>query len=425
MWKAADMKNGRRPKNSGGISVRSDNGLTVYTLELPPDPVTGKRRRKSYASKDPRKAKEKFLAAKRELLANGTLESANTPALADWLRRWLDEFKRPSAKPRTMETYESDCRNIVKSIGAVRLSDLNASHVRRMERDITSTRSSKTALNAYRRLSNALDDAVREGIVAANVCRQCAPPRVEANPTRILEADQPARLIQAVGADAPETRRVRGQHAWPDDADDDRMWRLMWRVAFETGMRQAERFALTPADLIKFQDQPAIHVEHSLQRWRAGTEPPAWLKDKARNIEGNIWMTVPKSRKGIRIVPVSRTLWNDLAQWAKDHSLAADDLLFARQGHPLTNTVERRRWNRALDKAGLPHVTIRSARHYYATQLAEKGISEDARTSVMGHVSISTTAGYTHYDPKALAALTGESAIEIGLTSAAAGKPHG
>jgi integrase len=408
------MTTRRRTRGSGGV-YKDDRGLWNYSLQLPPDPVTGIRRRKVFRSKDQAAAKAKYLDARKRLEANGAMPSARTPALADWLRRWLDEYKRPAAKPRTMETYESDCRNIAASIGAVRLADLRPADVRRLERDITADRSTKTALNAYRRLSNALDDAVREGLITSNVCRQVTPPRVEANPTRILDKGQPAELIAAVSAPVEGGRR-RGQNKWPDTPDDDRMWRLMWRVAFETGMRQAERFALTPADLVEYQGQPAIHVEHSLQRWREDAQPPAWLKGKARRIEGGIWMTVPKSRKGVRIVPVSRSLWNDLAQWAKDHDLGKDDLMFTRHGHPLTNTVERRRWIRALDQAGLPYVTIRSARHYFATRLAEKGVSEDARTTVMGHVSIGTTAGYTHYDPKALAALTGESDIEIGLS---------
>ena len=402
--------NRRRPRGTGGVYTDA-SGLVTYTLELTPDPVTGKRRRKLFRSKDPNKAKAKYLEAKKQLIATGVLDSPNTPILRDWLGRWLEEFKRPNVKPRVWESYRSDCRNITNSIGAVRIGDLTAAHVRKLEKDITSTRSSKTALNAYRRLSNALDDAIGEGLLESNVCDHCDPPRVEANPTVILDAGQPVKLIQAASSGAGEVKRRRGQNKWPDNAEDDTMWGLMWRLAFETGMRQGERFALTPADLVQVDGTHAIHVCHELQRYAKGAVIPSWLK--AEPITEGIWMVPPKSKKGERIVPVSKALWDDLSAWASAHDLKKGDLIFTRKGQPLTNTVERRRWYRALESAGLPRVTIRSARHYFATQLAIAGASEDARKSIMGHVDINTTANYTHWDVKVLADITGKTAMTV------------
>ncbi|MCI1637085.1 MAG: site-specific integrase [Bifidobacterium crudilactis] len=406
----AKKKDRRRTKGSGSVST-DKRGYTVYRLELPADPVTGKRRHRTFTAKDPNKAKEKYTEAKKKLIATGVLPSTNTPHLKDWLERWLEEFKRPNVKPRVWESYRSDCRNITNSIGAVRIGDLTAAHVRKLEKDITSTRSSKTSLNAYRRLSNALDDAVGEGLIATNVCARCDPPRVEANPTVILDAGQPVRLIQAASRGSGEVKRRRGQNKWPDSAEDDAMWGLMWRLAFETGMRQGERFALTPADLVQVDGTPAIHVCHELQRYSKGAVIPSWLK--AEPVTEGIWMVPPKSKKGERIVPVSKALWGDLSAWASDRELKPGDLIFTRKGQPLTNTVERRRWYRSLEKAGLPRVTIRSARHYFATQLAIAGASEDARKSIMGHVDIGTTANYTHWNTKALAEITGKTVLTV------------
>lgn len=406
----AKKKDHRRTKGSGSVSTDT-RGYTVYRLELPADPVTGKRRHRTFTAKDPNRAKEKYTEAKRKLIATGVLPSTNTPHLKDWLERWLEEFKRPNVKPRVWESYRSDCRNITNSIGAVRIGDLTAAHVRKLEKDITSSRSSKTALNAYRRLSNALDDAVGEGLIEANPCAHCDPPRVEANPTVILDAGQPVKLIQAASSASGEVKRKRGQNKWPDSPGDDAMWGLMWRLAFETGMRQGERFALTPADLVEVDGTPAIHVCHELQRYAKGAVIPSWLR--AEPITKGIWMVPPKSKKGERIVPVSKALWDDLSKWATDHELTSKDLIFTRKGQPLNNTVERRRWYRALEKAELPRVTIRSARHYFATQLAIAGASEDARKSIMGHVDIATTAGYTHWNVKALADITGKTALTV------------
>jgi integrase len=386
--------------------------MTVYVLELPKDPVTGKRIRKSYASKDPQKAKQKWLDARDKYIRTGVLKSDSTPYLKDWLGRWLEEYKAPHVKPRVLETYRSDVKLICASIGAVRIGDLTVRHVAKLEKDITAGHSSKTALNAYRRLKNALADAVGADLIDRNICDRADPPRVTANPTAILETGQPGRLIESAGAKPDAAKPQRGRHPFPDSDDDRAMWRLMWRLAFETGMRQGERFALTPADLVTVDGTPTIHVRHELQRYRKGADIPSWL-NATRIGDSGVWMVPPKTERGQRLVPVSKTLWDDLWAWGSGHDVASGGLLFTRKGGPLTNPVERRRWIMALDAAGLPYVTIRSARHYFATQLAIAGASEDARKSIMGHAEISTTAGYTHWSPKALAELTGKTALAI------------
>lgn len=49
------------------------------------------------------------------------------------------------------------------------------------------------------------------------------------------------------------------------------MWALMWRLAFGTGMRQGERFAVTPSELVVSNGVHGIMVMHELQRYKAGT----------------------------------------------------------------------------------------------------------------------------------------------------------
>lgn len=99
---------------------------------------------------------------------------------------------------------------------------------------------------------------------------------------------------------------------------------------------------------------------------------------------------------------------HDLHRWIDEHRIGPADLVFTRDGWPLTNPVEHRRWSMALEDASLPYVTIRSARHFFATRLADAGAPEDARKELMGHVSIGTTAGYTHWPLQTLAALVGK-----------------
>jgi site-specific recombinase XerD len=66
-----------------------------------------------------------------------------------------------------------------------------------------------------------------------------------------------------------------------------------------------------------------------------------------------------------------------------------------------------------LDTAELRCMTIRSAWHYFATQLTIVGVGDDACKSIMGYAETSTTARHTHWSPKALAKLTGKTAFTI------------
>jgi integrase len=404
-----DTRKPKKGRQRTGVSVTRDSrGYWHFRRELPPDPATGKRRRLDKSDRVKSEARRKFDAALADYERTGRIRTNRSPLLKDWMDRWLDEYKRPTVKPRVYEAYRSDVRNVTRSIGGVRLADLEPRHVRDMEHAITRVRSGKTALNAYIRLRNALTDAVREGLIDSNVCDRVDPPRVSPNPTRILEPGQPGRLIDT------QTGEPKGKE-WPGGEQERRMWALMWRVAFGTGMRQGERFAITPSELVERDGVHGILVKRELQRYTRDAVIPGWLR--AEHIQGTVWSAPPKSRKGVRFIPLDDGLWRDLLAWIEERGIGADELVFTRGGKPLTNPVERRRWTSALAEAGLPYVTIRSARHFFATRLAEAGAPEDARRDIMGHVSIDTTAGYTHWSPQALSALVGKAgkAIDEGV----------
>lgn len=190
------------------------------------------------------------------------------------------------------------------------------------------------------------------------------------------------------------------------------MWSLMWNIMFETGMREAERFAILSEELATVDDVHGIQIMRELQRFRSDAEVPNWLR--SRHYEGCFWLVEPKSKQGNRFVPVSNQTWLGLWALVGRRQCQPGQLIFTREGHPLTNTVERRRWKRSLEDAGLPYITIRSARHFFSTHLAEARAPEDARKAMMGHAKISTTAGYTHWSAASLAALADKARQAVG-----------
>ncbi len=67
-------------------------------------------------------------------------------------------------------------------------------------------------------------------------------------------------------------------------------------------------------------------------------------------------------------------------------------------GAPLNRMIETRAWKKALQRVGLPGDFVPdSARHTAATAMAQLGMSDKVRESIMGHSDISVTNRvYTH-----------------------------
>ena len=75
----------------------------------------------------------------------------------------------------------------------------------------------------------------------------------------------------------------------------------MWNIMFETGMREAERFAILPEELATVDGVHGIQIMWELQRFRSDTEVPNWLR--ARHYEGCFWLVEPKSKQATGSCP--------------------------------------------------------------------------------------------------------------------------
>lgn len=105
----------------------------------------------------------------------------------------------------------------------------------------------------------------------------------------------------------------------------------------------------------------------------------------------------PKTAKALRRDPVPPALWAKIAARKLRLGAADDDFIAAprKGGVPVSHGNFRRRgWEKALEDAGLtdgPKVTPHDARHAFASQMAELGLTSADVAETMGH----TTAGVT------------------------------
>ena len=393
----------RRTHGSGSV-YRLPTGVYRAACELPPDPATGARRRLTAKGRTKAKALARLKEKKLEYERTGKLGSAVTPMLSDWLDRWLTEIVAPKLRPSTVATYRSVVEADIKpAIGGVRIGRLEPRHFRMLEEFIVKgdetagrrPKSTATAGSAWRTLHKALDDAVREGMLDNNPCDRAEAPRVVYKERKILSPAQAGQLIRL---------------------ETDPLWHLMWRLMFETGMRQAERFALMPEELVMVDGRLCITVEWQLKVFsnvKKASDIPADLG--ARLIAGKAWLVPPKTARGRRLIPLPDSLASELKCYMGAHALSHGLVFSQADGSPLNRMIETRAWKAALERAELPNDFVpHSARHTAATALARLGMSDKVRESVMGHTVDVSNKVYVHVGVDELAMATAglETAID-------------
>ena len=398
----------RRRTPGAGSVFRDKNGTWHYRKDLGVDPATGKRRMLQAKGSTKAEARERFEAKLAEMERTGLVPGAKSPYLVDYTERWLRDY-RTRVKPNTYRTREGRLKACNEVIGYVRLRELTSEHVRHCMRVLGERLAPSTLKDHFVSLKMLLDDAEPEELIPVDPCRKVRPPRVEPKEVRILAPDQPKRMIEST-VRMPEAKR-----GSVETADGLEMWALLFELAFASGMRECERYALMPYELELRDGQPGINVQRQIQRYgRPGeVEIPNWLE--ATHITGTLWLTTPKTRAARRFVPISTQLWNRLWDWIRANNIGMRDFVFtSARGNPVCSSTERYQWMKALKAAGLPQVKIHSARHWMATMAARANMPDDARIAVMGHTSMQMTMRYTHRDAASLGRLMAAAIPDLG-----------
>ena len=391
-------KTARRDAGSGGL-YQDSRGLWTASVTLPPDPVTGKRRRKVVRAVDRGVAQDRLKKLRADLDRTGDLPTSS-PTLETWLRTWLRTISAKRVRPSTQVNRESDVRlHIVPAIGRYRLDKLTPAHVIRMHDAITGKgRSSTTALRCHRLLHVALRDAMRAGRVTRNVA---GPEHVDAPPAAVSEVtpltpDEAIRVLAAASTDR---------------------WGARWAMSLLTGARRGEVLGLE-ADRIDWQ-AGTVTLSWQLQRlrWEHGCQDRAGdltcgrkrgadcprrhfvapANFEKRQVHGGLHLIRPKTRTGWRVIPLTEPLASILSRYQTAHPGAG--LVFTDDdGLPIDPRDDGARWKALLAGAGIDHVRMHDVRHTAATLLLTLGVDQRVVMQILGHNSAAITQHYQHVD---------------------------
>lgn len=293
---------------------------------------------------------------------------AGSPVLKDWLTQHIGRLT--GVTDGTRADYKSIAkRHIDPHLGDLPLEAIDRKRLEKWVNDLTPVMSGKTLRNVHSLLSAALNRAVYEELIPANLAKGVRLPGSDHNKTEMVVLT-PNEFTTLLGA-------------FPDH------WQPLIATLAGTGMRWGEATALPVGAVDLDGTPPVVRVQQ------------AWKRTGKSQRE----LGAPKTRKGRRTVPLSPELANLLRPLVEGRP--ADALVFtALEGGQIHHgTFYPRVWKPALAKAGLSkRPRIHDLRHTYATWMAAL-IPLDELQRLLGHESIKTTVDvYGHARPGSAAA---------------------
>ncbi len=305
-----------------------------------------------------------------EALGEGPEEGSDLTVEA-YLTEWLSHVGG-RVRPSTHRGYAGLIRlYALPALGEVPLSSLRPLHLQRLyASELGRGRSAGTVLNLHLVMTQALNQAVRWGLLVVNPSSGAQPPR----PRRA----EPALVDQVIA------RRIL-------DAVKGRSVEVPAAIALATGMRRGEILGLRWQDVSSGFDL-------------------AQVRRTILVAQGTLVVAEPKTKRSRRAVALPSFLGPYLSRHKDDQARRRDDLGDRWREHDLVidrgdggllhpDTLSSA-WRRFLLKEGMPHVRFHDLRHAHASLMLLQGVHPKVVSERLGHASVGITLDiYSHVLP--------------------------
>ncbi len=358
----------RRGQNEGSIFRRKD-GRWVGVISL--GYKNGKRHRKSFYGETRREVQEKLTAALRSH-QQGLPPPPERQTVGEFLKHWLEEAARPSVRAATYDSYTRLVRgHIVPAVGHLQLAKLSPQHVQSFINDkLAEGLSPRTVQYLHAVLRRALNQALKWELLPRNVATLVEPPRVRRPEVQPLTTDQVQIFLEAIRGDRLEA---------------------LYTLVLAVGLRQGEALGLHWTDLEL--DGGTLSVRTALQR-----------------IGGKLCLVEPKTARSRRTITLPPVVVSALrlhrARQLQERLLAGANwqdtgLVFTTTiGTPMDARNLTKRFQKALEEAGLPKKRFHDLRHTCASLLLVQGVHPRVVMEILGHSQMSLTMDtYSHVMP--------------------------
>ncbi len=351
---------------------RADGVRYEVVVDLGIDPLTGKRRQRSRSFKT-RKEAQTYERTWLTDIDKGMAVERSRQTIAELLRYWLDTYARSNVSAKTYEMYEHIIEHhIIPTLGAVHTQKLTPDHLQAFYADkLAAGCGPRTVQLCHLRLTQALKQAVRLGLLSRNVADFVTAPRAPAREMQTWDAAQ-ARAFLESASQSP--------------------YGPIWLLSLATGMRRGELLGLRWQDVDLQRHTLSVRQTIGIVGGKLEIKPPK-TKNSRRDVA--VQNTVIAALREHRVAQHERRL--ALGCLWEDH-----DLVFcAANGRPIHPENLLRDYNHWVVVAGVPRIRIHDQRHTHVTLAIAAGANVGAVSKRVGHARTSiTTDIYQHVLPE-------------------------
>ena len=364
---------------SGSIIKRKTKKGHVWqiTIELPKDPVTGKRVRKYKTVNGTKKEAERAMHEFITQIEKGYYVTNNKISITEWVETWLEVYIAPNVSPTTLERYKGMIRRYIDPlIGHTQVQKMNTLAVQAWVNSLKVSPSSGKPLSAatikhiYHVLKGAMDKAVIAGIIPRSPCVSIMLPKGQKKQAVIYDEEQIKQLI----------RTARGTDM-----------ELVIDMELCLGLRRGELLGLQWCDVDWEKNQ--IHV--------------------VRNrvvVDGKSLVKEPKTENSIRILDAPEMLMKKLRihrgkcienrmRMGRNYTVT-DYIIVHPDGKPVYPEYLSQLFTKLQNMAGLPKCRFHDLRHLCASIMLLQGVNVKVAQERLGHKDITTTMNiYSHVLP--------------------------
>ena len=361
---------------TGSIRERKHKVWQI-TIELPKDPITGKRNRKYRTVEGTKKEAERAMHEFITELEKGIYVANSNISITEWVHTWLDVYIIPNVSPTTLSRYQGMIKRYIDPvIGNIPVQQLNTLAVQSWVNGLKISPSSgkemsaATIKHAYHVLKGAMDKAVLAGIIYRSPCAGIMLPKGQKKQAVIYDEKQIRQLLDAASGTEME---------------------LVIDIELCLGVRRGELLGLEWGDI------DWEHNQVKIIRNRVVVDGKAVVKE-------------PKTATSVRTLDVPLPLMQKL----RKHKMqclsnklrlgnaytVTDYIIVHPDGKPIYPEYLSQMLTKLQERAGLPKCRFHDLRHLCASIMLLQGVNVKVAQERLGHKDISTTMNiYSHVLP--------------------------